>query len=86
MFAVANRPAASPHQIRKAALKQTQVRRSARRAAIAAAGAVAVQRYDWAHVAQDVLAVYETVTVEPVRVTEDVRSNRLARLVGFGGS
>jgi len=58
----------------------------ARQAAVAAAGTAAVQRYDWTHVAADVLAVYETVTVEPVRVTEDVRSSRLARLVGLGGS
>jgi phosphatidylinositol alpha-mannosyltransferase len=57
----------------------------ARRAATAVAGAAAVQRFDWPHIAEDVLAVYETVTVEPVRVTEDVRTNRLARLVGFGG-
>jgi phosphatidylinositol alpha-mannosyltransferase len=59
---------------------------AARRDRVARAGASAVQRFDWTHVAEDVLAVYETVTVEPVRVTEDVRSNRLARLVGFGGS
>jgi len=57
-----------------------------RRAAISAAGAQAVRRFDWSHVAQDVVAVYETVTVEPVPVSEDVRNGRLARFVGLGGS
>jgi hypothetical protein len=48
--------------------------------------AQAVRRFDWARVAQDIVAVYETVMVEPARVSEDTRSGRLARLVGLGGS
>jgi phosphatidylinositol alpha-mannosyltransferase len=62
----------------------------ARRAAMSVSAAEAVRRFDWTHVAQDVVAVYETVTVarpgEPARVSEDARSGRLARLVGLGGS
>jgi phosphatidyl-myo-inositol alpha-mannosyltransferase len=56
----------------------------ARRAELAQAAVQAVRRFDWAHVAQDVVAVYETVTVE-APVSEDTRAGRLARLVGLGG-
>jgi phosphatidylinositol alpha-mannosyltransferase len=56
-----------------------------RRAALAATAQRIVRRFDWDHVAQDVAAVYETVTVEPMRVAEDTRTGRLARLVGLGG-
>jgi phosphatidylinositol alpha-mannosyltransferase len=56
----------------------------ARRAELARAAVQAVRRFDWAHVAQDIVAVYETVTVE-APVTEDTRAGRLARLVGLGG-
>jgi phosphatidyl-myo-inositol alpha-mannosyltransferase len=57
-----------------------------RRAAMSVTAAQAVRRFDWARVAQDIVAVYETVMVEPARVSEDTRSGRLARLVGLGGS
>jgi phosphatidylinositol alpha-mannosyltransferase len=61
-----------------------------RRAAMSVTAAEAVRRFDWTQVAQDIVAVYETVISarpdEPARVSEDTRSGRLARLVGLGGS
>jgi phosphatidylinositol alpha-mannosyltransferase len=56
-----------------------------RRAAQAAAAAASVRRYDWAQVAADVVAVYETVTAGAAGVAEDTRAGRLARLVGLAG-
>jgi len=57
-----------------------------RREATSAAAARIVRRFDWGQVAQDVVAVYETVTVGPARVAEDPRAGRFARFVGLGGS
>jgi phosphatidyl-myo-inositol alpha-mannosyltransferase len=54
-----------------------------RRKELREAGFVAVRRYDWSTVAQDVLAVYETVTEGAASVSEDVRVGR--RFGRFGG-
>lgn len=48
----------------------------ARREELRRAGFAAVRRYDWSTVAQDVLAVYETVTEGATRVLEDARAAR----------
>ncbi len=58
----------------------------ARRAVIAGEASRAVARYDWAQVAADVVAVYETVTAGTTGVVEDTRTQRLARLVGLATS
>jgi len=47
-----------------------------RREALREAGFAAVRRYDWSTVAQDILAVYETVTEGAARVSEDARVGR----------
>jgi phosphatidylinositol alpha-mannosyltransferase len=47
------------------------------RAALSAAGSVAVRRYDWDRVAGQVLTVYETVRLGAERVGEDPRTHRL---------
>jgi phosphatidylinositol alpha-mannosyltransferase len=48
-----------------------------RRARLSASAGRAVRRYDWGRVAQEVLAVYETVRLGADRVGEDVGSRRL---------
>jgi phosphatidylinositol alpha-mannosyltransferase len=48
-------------------------------AALRAAAAETVARYDWVRVAQDVLAVYETVIPGQGRVREDTRLQVLGR-------
>lgn len=58
----------------------------ARRAVLSGEASTSVARYDWAQVAADVVAVYETVTAGGTGVTEDTRTQRLARLVGLAQS
>jgi phosphatidylinositol alpha-mannosyltransferase len=58
----------------------------ARRAVLSGEATRSVQRYDWAQVAADVVAVYETVTAGTTGVLEDTRTQRLARLVGLSNS
>jgi phosphatidylinositol alpha-mannosyltransferase len=55
----------------------------ARRAVLRGEAGRSVARYDWARVAADVVDVYETVTAGSGGVTEDTRTQRLARLVGL---
>ena len=55
----------------------------AARRAIAAAGARCVERFDWARVVADVVAVYETVVAGPA--ADEVRIGRFGRLVGMSG-
>lgn len=43
-----------------------------------------VRDFDWEHVVDDVLAVYESVTVNGEHVTEDLRGQLMGRLVGRG--
>jgi phosphatidylinositol alpha-mannosyltransferase len=58
----------------------------ARRAVLSGEATRSVKRYDWAQVAADVVAVYETVTAGTTGVLEDTRTQRLARLVGLSNS
>jgi phosphatidylinositol alpha-mannosyltransferase len=58
----------------------------ARRAILSGEATRAVARYDWAQVAADVVAVYETVTAGTGGVVEDTRTQRFARLVGLSSS
>ncbi len=51
-----------------------------RRAALVAAGERRVRDFDWATVVDEVLAVYESVTVTGERVTEDLRGQLVGRL------
>lgn len=51
-----------------------------RRAELRARGSGHVRRFDWARVAADVLAVYETVTAGAASVAEDERTGRWGRL------
>ena len=55
----------------------------ARRAILSGEATRSVPRYDWAKVATDVVAVYETVTAGSTGVVEDTRTQRLVRLVGL---
>jgi phosphatidylinositol alpha-mannosyltransferase len=59
------------------------------RTALAGAGAAAARRYDWATVAQEVLAVYETVVLPGITVGVDPRVQAFglfsARLKDVGG-
>ena len=59
----------------------------AERSRLRAAGTTAVGRYDWATVARDILAVYETVTegAGAVRAVEEDGPGRLARLWNRSG-
>lgn len=52
------------------------------RRALVEAGRVRVMDFDWEHVVDDVLAVYESVTVNGERVTEDLRGQLVGRLMG----
>lgn len=54
----------------------------AERARLASAGTERVQAFDWASVVEDVLAVYEAVTVTGEPVTEDLRGQIVGRLAG----
>ena len=51
-----------------------------RRAELVAAGSQRVMRFDWDHVVDDVLAVYESVTISGERVHEDLRGQIIGRL------
>lgn len=51
-----------------------------RRADLVAAGSQRVLRYDWDHVVDDVLAVYDSVTISGERVHEDLRGQIIGRL------
>jgi len=51
-----------------------------RRNTLQACGEQRVMRFDWEHVVDDVLAVYESVTVSGDRVTEDLRGQIIGRL------
>ena len=51
-----------------------------RREALLTSGLQRVMRFDWEHVVDDVLAVYESVTVSDDRVTEDLRGQIIGRL------
>lgn len=58
----------------------------ARRGVLVAAARCSVERFDWARVGADIVAVYETVTAGSTGVAEDTRAGRLARLVGLSGA
>ena len=47
-------------------------------------GRTRVMDFDWEHVVDDVLAVYESVTVNGEHVTEDLRGQLMGRLMGRG--
>lgn len=51
-----------------------------RRAELVAAGSQRVLRFDWDHVVDDVLAVYDSVTISGERVHEDLRGQIIGRL------
>jgi len=51
-----------------------------RRYELLTCGLQRVMRFDWEHVVDDVLAVYESVTVSDDRVTEDLRGQIIGRL------
>ena len=51
-----------------------------RRHELLTCGLQRVMRFDWEHVVDDVLAVYESVTVSDDRVTEDLRGQIIGRL------
>ena len=55
---------------------------SSAREAFVVAGRSRVMDFDWDHVVDDVLAVYESVTVNGERVTEDLRGQLVGRLLG----
>ncbi len=52
------------------------------RAELVEAGRVRVMDFDWDHVVDDVLAVYDSVTVNGEHVTEDLRGQLVGRLMG----
>lgn len=54
------------------------------REALVAAGRLRVMDFDWDHVVDDVLAVYDSVTVNGEHVTEDLRGQLVGRLMGRG--
>lgn len=56
------------------------------RSALVRAGYARAQQFDWNHIVDDVLAVYESVRVDGEKVTEDLRGQvvgRMARRPGF---
>ncbi len=55
---------------------------TAARASLVEAGRVRVMDFDWDHVVDDVLAVYDSVTVNGEHVTEDLRGQLVGRLMG----
>jgi hypothetical protein len=54
------------------------------RDALVTAGRSRVKDFDWDHVVDDVLAVYDSVTVNGEHVTEDLRGQLVGRLMGRG--
>jgi phosphatidylinositol alpha-mannosyltransferase len=54
------------------------------REALVIAGRSRVMDFDWDHVVDDVLAVYDSVTVNGEHVTEDLRGQLVGRLMGRG--
>jgi phosphatidylinositol alpha-mannosyltransferase len=54
------------------------------REALVTAGRSRVKYFDWDHVVDDVLAVYDSVTVNGEHVTEDLRGQLVGRLMGRG--
>lgn len=54
------------------------------REALVTAGRSRVMDFDWDHVVDDVLAVYDSVTVNGEHVTEDLRGQLVGRLMGRG--
>jgi phosphatidylinositol alpha-mannosyltransferase len=56
----------------------------AARQALVKAGRTRVMDFDWDHVVDDVLAVYDSVTVNGEHVTEDLRGQLIGRLMGRG--
>lgn len=64
------------------------LRDGALRASLVAAGDVRVQVFDWDHVVDDVIAVYDSVRLPGEKVTEDLRGQIVGRLSrsGRGGS
>ena len=54
------------------------------REALVVAGRSRVMDFDWDHVVDDVLAVYDSVTVNGEHVTEDLRGQLVGRLMGRG--
>ena len=54
------------------------------RQALVTAGRSRVMDFDWDHVVDDVLAVYDSVTVNGEHVTEDLRGQLVGRLMGRG--
>ena len=57
---------------------------SSARTALVLAGRDRVMDFDWEHVVDDVLAVYDSVTVNGEHVTEDLRGQLVGRLMGRG--
>ena len=55
---------------------------SAAREELVEAGRIRVMDFDWEHVVDDVLAVYDSVTVNGEHVTEDLRGQLVGRLMG----
>ncbi len=55
---------------------------SSMRDSLVSAGRHRVMDFDWEHVVDDVLAVYESVTVNGEHVTEDLRGQLMGRLMG----
>ena len=55
------------------------------RAEYAAAGDVRVREFDWDHVVDDVIAVYDSVHMPGEKVTEDLRGQLVGRLAGRAG-
>jgi phosphatidylinositol alpha-mannosyltransferase len=55
---------------------------SAAREVLVRAGRARVMDFDWDHVVDDVLAVYDSVTVNGEHVTEDLRGQLVGRLMG----
>lgn len=51
---------------------------------LVSAGRARVMDFDWDHVVDDVLAVYDSVTVNGEHVTEDLRGQLVGRLMGRG--
>lgn len=54
------------------------------REALVTAGRSRVMDFDWDHVVDDVIAVYDSVTVNGEHVTEDLRGQLVGRLMGRG--
>lgn len=57
-----------------------------RREALTVAGYRRAQVFDWDRVVDDVIAVYDSVRIDGVRVTEDLRGQLVGRLRGWGNA